>query len=209
VFPAAPAGLSLALGCGGMGAWMLWSSKVGKLRERETLLNHLAWTGRERVLDVGCGRGLMLIGAAKRLTTGRATGIDIWQQEDLSGNSTEATQRNAACEGVADRVELQTADMRTLPFGDATFDVVVSKAAIHNIYAAEGRAQAIAEIVRVLKPGGHALIDDIRHHGEYLAAFAAHGCPDARELSSPAMRALLFLLTFGSLRPAVLLVTKS
>jgi cyclopropane fatty-acyl-phospholipid synthase-like methyltransferase len=42
--------------------------------------------GDETVLDVGYGRGLHLIGAAKRLTTGKAPGVDIWQAEDLSGN---------------------------------------------------------------------------------------------------------------------------
>jgi len=38
------------------------------------------------VLDVGCGRGLLLIGAARRLTTGKAVGVDIWQAEDRVGN---------------------------------------------------------------------------------------------------------------------------
>ena len=49
---------------------------------------------------------------------------------------------------------------------------MVSRAAIHNLSAAEDRAKAIGQIACVLKPGGQALIDDIRHHGEYVAAFA-------------------------------------
>src|SRR5689334_9355034 len=49
------------------GLWMIWVSKVGKVRARERLLDRHTWTGTERVLDVGCGRGLMLIGAARRL----------------------------------------------------------------------------------------------------------------------------------------------
>src|SRR5436305_1915904 len=53
------------------GLWMVYTSKVGKVRAREWLLDRLTWTGREQVLDVGCGRGLMLIGAAKHLTTGK------------------------------------------------------------------------------------------------------------------------------------------
>jgi arsenite methyltransferase len=96
----ASAGLWTGLSCLAMAIWMIWSSKVGKVKERETLLDRLSWTGREQVLDVGCGRGLMLIGAAKRLTTGLATGIDIWQAEDLSGNRPEATLENAARERV-------------------------------------------------------------------------------------------------------------
>src|ERR1700732_837604 len=57
---------------------MFWSSKVGKLRARERLLETIPWRGDEVVLDVGCGRGLMLIGAAHRLTSGKAVGVDIW-----------------------------------------------------------------------------------------------------------------------------------
>jgi hypothetical protein len=61
-------------------------------------------------------------------TTGEATGVDIWQAEDLSGNRPEATLENARREGVEDRVRIHTADMRKLPFPDGTFDVVVSRA---------------------------------------------------------------------------------
>ena len=44
-------------------AVMVWSSRVGKLKLRDTLLDGLTWRGDENVLDVGCGRGLLLIGA--------------------------------------------------------------------------------------------------------------------------------------------------
>src|SRR5919206_1513523 len=105
------------IGCGVMAIWMLYDSKIGKVRDRERLLDLVPWRGDERVLDVGCGRGLMLIGAAKRCA--EATGIDIWQAEDLSGNRPEATIENAKREGVS--VEVKTADMRKLPFDDGTF----------------------------------------------------------------------------------------
>ena len=204
----APMGLWAGLGCLAMAIWMVWTSRFGKVRERERLLDRVAWSGGERVLDVGCGRGLMLVGAAKRLTTGRATGIDIWQSEDLSGNRPEAPLENARREGVADRVAVETADMRKLPFPDASFDVVVSSAAIHNLYDARDRARAIAEIARVLRPGGRAVIDDIRHGREYAAGFAAAGCARAESVGSPVAAAFLTLLTMGSLKPATLVVTK-
>jgi 2-polyprenyl-3-methyl-5-hydroxy-6-metoxy-1,4-benzoquinol methylase len=208
-FPLGGMGVWCGLGCGAMGIWMFWSSRVGKIRTREKLLGFIAWTGHEQVLDAGCGRGLMLIGAAKRLTTGRATGIDRWQEEDLSDNRPEGTLENARREHVEDRVEVKTGDMRELPFGDMSFDVVVSRAAIHNIYSADGRAIAIGEIVRVLKPGGQALIDDIRHLREYAAAFAECGCSDQRRIGSRTVAILLALITMGSLRPGTLLVRKS
>ena len=201
-------GLGAVLVCGGMGAWMAWDSKVGKVRERERLLDLLAWTGRERVLDVGCGRGLMLIGAAKRLTTGSAAGIDLWQKEDLSGNRPEATLDNARLEGVAERVEVHTADMRKLPFPDASFDTVVSMMAIHNVYSAPGRADTLAEIARVLKPGGTVLIVDIRHLREYAAALRAGGCSDVRSASTDFGTIVLRIITLGLVWPGTLIARK-
>jgi len=208
ILPLAPMGLGVGIGCTGMGLWMVWYSKVGKVRGREGLLRHIDWTGAEQVLDVGCGRGLLMIGAARRLTTGKAVGVDLWQAEDLSGNRPEATLENARREGVAERVEVRTADMRQLPFPDGSFDVILSRAAIHNLYKPEERAQAVREIARVLRPGGRALIADIRHHGEYAATFAQQGCTDLRRLDSPLASLALMLCTMGALRPAVLLVRK-
>src|SRR5262249_40600592 len=152
---------------------MLWGSKVGKLRMRDRLLNSIPWRGDEQVLDVGCGRGLLLLGAARRLTTGKATGIDLWKSEDLSGNRAETTWENARAEGVADRVAIQDGDARSLSFPDETFDVVVSSSALHNIYEAAERQRALQEIVRVLKPGGRVAIFDIRHTREYAQVLEA------------------------------------
>jgi SAM-dependent methyltransferase len=198
------AGTSFAVTCG----LMLWISKVGKVRARERLLDQVAWRGDERVLDVGCGRGLLLVGTARRLTTGKATGIDLWQAEDLTGNRAEATLENARREGVAGRVEVQTADMRRLPFPDGSIDVVVSCAAVHNLYSAADRERAIDEIARVLRPGGVALLDDIRHTGEYAGRLAKLGWADFRRVRSVWGSVPLQILTFGSLRPAALLARK-
>src|SRR5579884_1131709 len=125
------------------GVVMIWGSKVGKLRLRDKLIGSITWRGDERVLDVGCGHGLMLIGAARRLSSGKAIGIDLWQNEDQAGNSCDATMRNAIAENVADRVELVDGDARKLPFATDSLDVVLSSWALHNIYDAAGRATAI------------------------------------------------------------------
>ncbi|MGO9120126.1 MAG: class I SAM-dependent methyltransferase [Desulfomonilaceae bacterium] len=148
-------------------ALMMWSSKVGKFRLVEQLINSLSLRGTEMVLDVGCGRGLLLNAAARRLTSGKAIGIDLWQSVDQSGNHPENTLANAQAERVADRVEVQTGDMRELPFEDKTFDVVVSSLAIHNIPDKDGRARAVKEIVRVLKPHGQVALLDIHCAEEY------------------------------------------
>jgi arsenite methyltransferase len=195
--------ISAGLACGAMAVWMIWSSKFGKVREREEYLDLLAWRGDERVLDVGCGRGLFLVGAAKRLTTGRAIGIDIWQAEDLSGNQPAAPLQNAKIEGVAERVEVQTADARKLPFDDASFDVVLSSAALHNIYDAGERETAVREIARVLKVGGRVLIADVRHlrqYAETLRDAGFNGEKDAARSVQTLGYNLLRILSFGAVQ---------
>jgi ubiquinone/menaquinone biosynthesis C-methylase UbiE len=134
------------------GKFVVWSRLLASLNLR----------GDERILDMGCGRGAVLLMAAEHLTTGRAVGIDLWRNLDQSGNSMEATRRNAVAEGVADRVDLETADMTALPFADASFDVIVSSLAIHNIPTRAGRQKAIDEAARVLRPGGRLLVADVR-----------------------------------------------
>ncbi len=186
------------LSCGAMGLWMMYDSKIGKVREREEYLDMIVWRGDERVLDVGCGLGLFLIGAAKRLPTGRAVGIDKWQAEDLSGNTAAGTLDNATLEGVADKVEVQTGDARKLPFDDASFDVVLSSMALHNIYNAGERQTAVREIARVLKSGGRVLIVDVRNIRQYAATLRDAGL-EARCVQGIVWY-LLTWITFGFLQ---------
>lgn len=88
-------------------ASMVVYSRRGKLALRDRLLEAIPWRGDEAVLDVGCGRGLLLVGAARRLTSGRATGVDRWVRGAVSGNQPEAALANARAEGVLDRVEVR------------------------------------------------------------------------------------------------------
>lgn len=188
---ASPSGWSPALGLAGamMGTGsvffieallMAGSSYYGKFRARDRLLERLRLRGDEKVLDVGCGHGLLLVGAAKRLPNGRAVGIDLWSQRDQGDNHREATLANAALEGVAERVEVRDGDMRKMPFPDASFDAVVANLAIHNIPSREGRREAIGEIVRVLRPGGQVALMDFKKVGQYADDLKATGMTDVR-----------------------------
>jgi arsenite methyltransferase len=174
--------LGLVWGLWGLGSagLMIGSSKVGKLRERDRILDTIPWRGDEVVLDAGCGRGLLLIGAAGRLGTGRAVGVDIWQRGDQSGNSPEATLENAKIEGVEGRVEIQDGELRDLPFEDGTFDVVLSALVLHNIHDREEREGALRELARVLKPGGRLTILDIWNTDEYARVLREGGMEDVR-----------------------------
>ena len=161
--------------CGLMALWMLLYSVYGKLKHRDRILNMIDWKGSETVLDVGTGRGLLAIGAAKRLTTGKATGIDIWNTEDLTKNKIENTINNAVLEGVNDRVEIKNDNAIRMSFADNTFDIVISNVCLHNIYNIDDRKKACEEISRVLKTGGTGIISDFRHIKEYQNNFTQSG----------------------------------
>jgi ubiquinone/menaquinone biosynthesis C-methylase UbiE len=169
-----------AVAIAAMLALYLHTTLRGKFVVWRELLDTQAWRGDEEVLDLGCGRGAILLMAATRLPHGRATGVDIWSSKDQSGNAMEVTARNAEAESVADRIELRTADMRELPFADASFDLVISNVAIHNISDAAGRDRAIDEAWRVLRPGGRLLVADISKSAQYQRHLRAHGIDSAR-----------------------------
>jgi arsenite methyltransferase len=163
----------------GEGLLFLLYVKVGKFRHRDFMLSLYPWRGDENVLDVGCGRGLLLAGAAKRIAavsgTGHATGIDVWSNVDMGGNSAAATQQNLDLEGVAPLCTLVSQPAQDMSFPDASFDVIVSNLCLHNIYDAPTRHKALHQIVRVLKPGGIALISDYKRTGEYADEFRSAG----------------------------------
>ncbi len=123
----------------------VYTTRAGKFAVWAELLDRLELNGDERLLDIGCGRGAVLLMAAQRLPRGRAVGIDVWSTTDQSGNAEQVTRQNAVLEGVAERIELHTADMRQLPFDDGSFDVVVSSLAIHNVPGASERAGRCAK----------------------------------------------------------------
>lgn len=164
---------------------MLGTSLKGKRIAARHLVDRAALTAGDRVLDAGCGRGLLLIEAAKRLKDGHAVGLDIWNAEDLSGNRPEATKANAEAEGVAQRVELVDGNALKMPFDDGSFDAVLSSLCLHNLYKKEDRAKAVAEIARVLKPGGRAIIQDFRHTAEYVKTLREAGLQAERRLVNP------------------------
>jgi SAM-dependent methyltransferase len=128
-----------------------------------------------RVLRPRNGRGAVLMLAARRVPAGRAVGADVWRRRDQSGDSRAAAERNAVAEGVRGRVELVDADARDLPFAPASSGLVVSSLAISNIREAGGRAQALREAVRVLRPGGRLRIVD-QGADRFAAVLREAGC---------------------------------
>ena len=110
---------------------------------------------------------MLLVGAARKLSTGFATGLDIWNKDDLSGNALERKEQNLVIEGVASKCRLVSEGAQAMSFADESFDVVLSNLCLHNIYRKAPRQQACREIARVLNPGGVAILSDMKVMGEY------------------------------------------
>jgi SAM-dependent methyltransferase len=136
-----------------MAGGMLDYSLRGKLRIRDLVLRSIAWSGHERVLDVGCRPGLLLVGAAQRLSDGKATGVDRWAPGAVSGNGPAAL-RSAELAGVANRVAVCDGDARKLPYPDATFDIALSNFVLRELAMPAERAQMLREISRALRAQG-------------------------------------------------------
>jgi ubiquinone/menaquinone biosynthesis C-methylase UbiE len=129
-------------------------------RARRMVIGSIPWRGTEQVLDVGCSTGMLLNGCARKLTTGKAIGIDLWEQPIAGSSSVLMT--NARAEGVADKVSYQTMDARHLTFENGCFNVVVSSFALHHIGTQrEDRETALNEMIRVLARGGYLSLMDV------------------------------------------------
>jgi arsenite methyltransferase len=124
-------------------------SRIAKLMELE---------GNEYVLDVGSGTGRTAVQVAKRLTTGRLVGIDIWDKMELSDNSPERAYENAEIEGVKDKVEFKFGNVLEIPFDNNLFDIVACSSILNNLHGEKNRVKALTEIFRVLKPKGKCMV---------------------------------------------------
>jgi len=136
----------------GISIYLAGQSKAAEIPEM------LQIRGDEKVLDVGCGLGKMTVGVAKHLTTGKVIGVDIWDKMEIPGNSPERAYENAKIEGVLDKVEFRTGNVLSLPFPDDSFDLATSSSVINNLHGDAEKSRALAEIFRVLRPGGKFLM---------------------------------------------------
>ena len=129
-----------------------WALSVGN-PVRYAILEH-----GERVLDIGSGGGIDTILAAKRVgPEGRATGLDILDEMCERGR------RHAAEAGVGGWTEFVRGEMEDVPLPDESIDVVISNGAL-NLSARKSRA--LAEMFRLLRPGGRICMADLTVEGE-------------------------------------------
>jgi ubiquinone/menaquinone biosynthesis C-methylase UbiE len=130
--------------------------KFRELRQKTATLAQLQ--PGEQVLDVGCGTGTLAIEVARRVgRAGRVAGVDPGTQQ-IARARRSAARRNMP-------IEFQIGVIEQLPFPDQTFDVVLSTLMMHHLPVSLKR-QGLAEIARVLKPGGRLVIADFKRKQE-------------------------------------------
>ncbi len=112
----------------------------------------------DAVLDVGCGTGTLAMEVARRVgRAGRVAGVDPGT-EQIARARAKAARRHVP-------IEFQIGVIEQLPFPDQTFDVVLSTLMMHHLPASL-KHQGLAEIARVLKPGGRLVIADFKRKQE-------------------------------------------
>lgn len=168
----------------------------GQLRELRRQTADLArlQTG-EQALDVGCGTGTLALEVQRRVgASGRVVGIDPGAQQ-IARARAKAAQRHVP-------VEFQPGVIERLAFPDQAFDVVFSTLMMHHLPKSL-RRQGLAEIARVLKPGGRLIIADFTRKQERrnLAARMHAGGSDIHDLTALIQEAGFTRLHMWEMRP--------
>lgn len=165
-------------------------------RSDTAILRHAGVALGDRVLDVGTGPGYLALAASRVVgPEGAAVGIDA-SPEMIARARLLADRSGAAAEYIV-------ASAASLPFDDGSFDVVLSRLVLHHL-TGEIRATALAEMLRVLRPGGRLLIADIAskaaRSGHHLAAHVLGTHPEPEgSLPDALWRAGFHRITHGPL----------
>ncbi len=139
----------------------LFSARGGNVQNKiyDLVLANLDWNGQGKLLDIGCGNAALTIKLAKKYPNSRLTGVDFWGHS--WGYSKKVCEKNAAIEGVGDRIMFQKASALKLPFEDGAFDAVVSNLTFHEVRDVKDKKELIREALRVLRKGGKFTFQDL------------------------------------------------
>ncbi|MGH7130299.1 MAG: class I SAM-dependent methyltransferase [Planctomycetaceae bacterium] len=142
------------------------------------------------VLDVGTGTALIPIELCRQSGRWRVVALDLAEE------MLKLARRNVEREGFGDRIRLERTDAKSLPCADGSFDALMSNSIVHHI---PKPATVLAEMVRVLRPGGLLFVRDLLrpHDGEtveqLVAAYAGGENEHSRAMFHASLHAALTL----------------
>ncbi|MBX6311823.1 MAG: class I SAM-dependent methyltransferase [Isosphaeraceae bacterium] len=142
------------------------------------------------ILDVGVGPGRIPIALCQADPKANVLGID------LAAAMIDRARLNVAAAGLSDRIRLEWADAKALPYSDGSFEGVISNTILHHL---PDPARAMAEMARLVAPGGTLLCRDLTRPGsaealdQLVARYAGSEAPAAQAMFAASLHAALAL----------------
>lgn len=146
---------------------------------REDILRLAGLRPGEAVLDIGCGTGTLAI-TASRMVEGNGEIVGVDASPEMLRRARQKARRSRA------PVEFQQGVVESLEFGDGRFDLVLSTVMMHHL-PVNLRRRCAAEVKRVLKPGGRAMVVDFgppQGKPRWMARFHRHSYVSVTELQA-------------------------
>ena len=148
------------------------------------------WDGFGTVLDVGAGTAQIPLELCRQHPTVTVLAID------LARHMLEVGQRNVLAAGLDERIRLQLCDAKQMPYADGSFLAVMSNSIVHHIPAP---GAVIAEMVRVVRPGGLLFVRDLLRPEDdaavrrLVAQYAGNANAHQQQMFDDSLRAALHL----------------
>jgi SAM-dependent methyltransferase len=142
-------------------AHIAFSDRGGNIQNKiyDLVFKYIEFNGFGKILDIGCGNGKLTIRLAKKFPNSYLYGIDYWG--GMWGYSEKSCTDNAMCEGVDSQIIFKKASASSLPFDENTFDMAISNFVFHEVIDTKKKIVLIKEALRILKPGGSFVFQDL------------------------------------------------
>ncbi|MDR2919858.1 MAG: class I SAM-dependent methyltransferase [Tannerella sp.] len=124
----------------------------------EMLIDRIPEQSKGRLIDIGCGSGVLSVEIALKHPALQLDAVDYWG--GTWGYSKVACEQLAKDNQVNERITFTKASASTLPFGDETFDIVISNMVFHEVADTKDKRDVIKEALRILKKGGIFIFQD-------------------------------------------------
>ena len=138
-----------------------FSERGGNIQNKiyDLIFEYIEFNGIGKIIDIGCGNGGLTIRLAKKYPNSNLFGIDYWG--GMWGYSEKSCIDNAKSESVDKQIVFKQASASSLPYNVNTFDLAISNFVFHEVNDTKNKKDLIKEALRVLKPGGCFVFQDL------------------------------------------------